>query len=260
MKRKFIGVAAALFAVAACNSEKMEDAPLQYGEISVSLAGEPSVEVLSKATALTEDEAADYNVSILDSSRETVYGPVKYSAFETQRLPLGTYHVAAESCTEADAETQDAADSYGCMRLAGETGVVLSAENLAPEVTVECAVANALVTVEFDESVSGRFTDLQVALVSGTRTETIEENGTVKKAWFNPTDEFRYQITGVFTQTGKNVSVISSSSLVLEAKSNLKLLVKVNLENGQITATPTIMVDTDLGQEESVTENFNPYN
>ena len=104
MKRTLIGAAFIAMTAVACNT-KIETLEV-YGELSVSLAGEPVVEVISKAVETleqTDPEAGNYMVRIYDSADAEMYESV-YSAFETQRLALGTYYVTAENCTESEAE------------------------------------------------------------------------------------------------------------------------------------------------------------
>lgn len=253
MNKIFVTMAAMLMIAVSCTTKQIV-APLQYGEISVMLADEVSVDVVSKAfTQLTPEEAAEYNVSVFDAGESLQYGPVEYASFQTQRLPLGTYYVTAESCTETEAEMGN-----GMLRLAGRSAdIVLSQENLSQTATVECSVANAMVTVAFDESVEGRFTDLKVVLSNSdaSRTLTVNESDGQTEMYFNPTT-LRYVISGTFTQNGKEVSV--DRVQVLEARSNLKLVVKVNLENGQINM-PVISVDTTLDTINVIEEEFNPY-
>ncbi len=252
MKRIFFSVMSIVLVAVSCN--KISEEHLEYGEISVKLTDDVSVDVVSKVfTELTPEEAASYNVSIYDAGDVLQYGPVEYASFQTQRLPVGTYYVVAESCSETEAEF-----GKGVLRLAGRSAdIVLSPENLSQTATVECTVANAMVTVAFDESVEGRFTDLKVVLSNSdeSRTLTVNESDGQTEMYFNPTT-LRYVISGTFTQNGKEVSV--DKTQVLEAKSNLKLVVKVNLENGQVSM-PSISIDTTLDTINVVEEEFNPY-
>lgn len=259
MMNKILTTMALALMVVACTQK--EDQPVQYGEISVKLANETAVDVTTKAsegfTTLTAAQAADYLVSITGDGYAG-YSTV-YKDFQTQTLPLGTYYISAENVS-ADA----AVTGKGSMHLAGTEEVTLSVENLTATVEVECSVTNSKVTVEFDSAVAGRFTGLKVE-VTGDRTFTVLENGTASgdlqsvgntELWFNP-GEVSYKITGVFTQTGKNIELTGSKTLA--ARNHMKLVVKVNLENGQISATPTISINTNLTTE-TVSPEINPYN
>lgn len=257
MKRTLIGAAFIALTAVACNT-KIET-PEVYGELSVSLAGEPVVEVISKAVETleqTDPEAENYMVRIYDSADAEMYESV-YSAFETQRLALGTYYVTAENCTESEAE-----EGNGKMRLYGRSeDVTLTADQLVKTATVNCTVSNAKVSVQFDESVQGRFSALQVSLSGGTsRTSAITiaqtAAGVVTETWFNPSD-LAYTITGTFTGSGMNKPVNVSRTIPLQARNNIILLVKVNLENGQLM--PSVTFDTQIDDPTEVPGEFNPY-
>lgn len=256
MTNKILTAAALALMTVAC-TQKIDE-PLQYGQLSVALSGEPSVEVVTKAYALdkTSEDAKDYTVRIYDKADAAA---PKYAAsyydFATQILPLGTYYVTAENCTEVEAET-----GKGQMRLAGQSAdVTLSADALTGTATVECTVTNAKVSVQFDASVAGRFTGLKVTLSGGTtRTEaiTVAETDVVTETWFNPS-LLTYTISGIFTGSGMNKEVNLSKSIGLAAKNNILLLVKVNLENGQLM--PSVTVDTQIDDPTEVPGEFNPY-
>lgn len=262
MKRELI--VAALIAMTAISCNTRIATPDVYGELSVSLAGEPSVEVVSKAAETqepnvlkpTDPEADGYMVRIYTSSDEMQY-EAAYSAFETQRLPLGTYYVTAENCTEAAAE-----EGKGKMRLYGRSeDVTITVDQLVRTATVNCTVSNAKVSVRFDESVQGRFSDLQVVLAGGTtdgRRITIGQTAAdvVTETWFNPSD-LTYTIAGKFTGSGMNRPVEISKTINLAARNNILLLVKVNLENGQLM--PSVTVDTEIDDPTEVPGEFNPY-
>lgn len=257
MKRIFLFAVAAFCAVA-CDSEKI-DAPVRYGEIAVNLTGETILEVISKAE-LTAEEAASYNVSILNSEDEVVFGPVMYSEFQSARLPLGkTYNVFAESCTPDQAESLP--DEFGQIRYAGESAdITLTADDISQTADVICTVANAMVTVSFDSSVTGRFSNLKVTLASDAdedRVLTVAESASDKVAYFNPAT-VTYSITGTFNETGNEVNL--GGSRTLSARNNLRLLVKVNLDNGQITGAPSITVDSSIDGMITIEEEYNPYN
>ncbi len=232
----------------ACNSVE-EAAPVQYGEISVAL-GEPDVEVITRA----EDSAADYMVRVFNSNHEMQH-EVVYNQFGTCKLPLGIYYVTAENCSEAEAESAN--EGKGCMRLWGRsTDVVLSVDNLSQTASVNCEVVNARVAVAFDSSVSGRFNDLKV-VISGSREVTVNETAAdvETETWFYP-QTISYKITGKFIQLGKDIEI--SGTKTLEAKNNIKLLVKLNTSNGQLL--PEIVVNTDIDDPTEVPGEFNPYN
>ncbi len=255
-------MALSLMAVA-CNSVNVEP-DLQYGEISVSL-GEPEVEVVAKApTALlpTDADAARYTVRILDESGQLCKDAAgndcegTYNNFTTRKLPLGRYYVTAENCSEPAAE-----DGFGQKRIAGQSQIVeLSTSALSQTATVNCAVTNALVTVIFDSSVEGRFTELKVVLTGGStagRSLTVNKSDGNTEAWFNPST-VNYTITGRFDAGGVTKDDVSiSGSMTLQARDSKALVVKVNLDNGLLS--PSITIDSSLENTEEIPGEFNPY-
>ncbi|MBO5420253.1 MAG: DUF4493 domain-containing protein [Bacteroidales bacterium] len=257
MKNKILTIAALSLLTVACT--KKVDTPDMYGELSVTLSGEPTVEVVSKAAETlepTDPEAAGYMVRIYDSAEVLKYES-SYSDFEAQKLLLGDYYVTAEDCSEAAAE-----EGKGKMRLYGRSDKVsLTADALFQTATVNCNVVNAKVSVQFDESVKNRFTGLQVSLSGGTTREkpiviTETETGVVTETWFNPS-QLTYTISGTFSANGINKAVEITKTRTLQAKDNLLLMVKVNLDNGQLM--PSLKVDTQINDLTEVPEEFNPY-
>lgn len=256
MKNRFLTIAALALAAVSCNTKTAE--PLQYGELSVRLSAEPTVEVVSKADApdtdgfmvyIYESDEGNYN-----PAEDLVYNQV-FSAFEPQRLKLGEYTVTAENITPAAAES-----GTGSMRLFGSTQVTLSTSSLSAQATIDCFVANALVSVRFDDSVTGLFEGLQVTLTGGTtRTQDIvipeTHSGTDPQYWFNPSD-LTYKISGTFTGGGMNKPVEIEKTIALEAQNNIVLNVKVNLSGELIVGT--ITVNTDMN-DQTIEEGYNPY-
>lgn len=258
MKLRIAELLVVALMAAACSAEKISS-PVQYGEISVTLSDEPTVEVVTK-TDESSTEFSDYQISIYDNqslSGDPVYGPVAYGDFQTQKLAFGTYYVTAENCAEAAAEGED--NQSGQMRLYGCQSVEISEINLIQEVEVLCEVSNALVTIGFDESIfengQCRVNDLQVRVYTESKSFLVSASQSATSVWFNP-GSLEYEITGTYEPTGKDIEI--EGSLTLAAKSNIQLNVKLNLSNGLI-GDPTIDVDTTVS---SVIEDgqFNPYN
>lgn len=261
MKLKFLYAIALASMAVACNSSII-DAPQHYGTISVAL-GSPNVEVVTKSDPVTltpeSDGASDYTVRIFNDSEEMMH-EVTYDRFtEPKVLPFDTYYVTVENCTEAEAE-----EGYGVMRLYGRTedDIILDASNLSASAVVNCTVANAKVSVEFDESVKDRFNDLKVALTGGTtRGEALviaeTETGVVTETWFNPSD-LTYTIEGTFVGGGMDKPVSVSKTMKLQAKNNIRLVVKVSLQGG-LLIVPEITFDTTIDDPTEIPGGFNPY-
>lgn len=261
MTNKILTAAALLMMTVACTQK--EEQPQQYGELSIRLANAVDVQVDTKVEG--SPDVSGYMVYITGGTDYAGYSSL-YSAFEPQRLPLGDYTVSAENMNAGAAEA-----GKGKMRIAGSVDVELTAANLAPEVTVQCSVVNSLVTVEFDSASVNpeQFDNLKVEVTGGDseRTFTVlaggEASGELQSVgntelWFNPST-VSYKISGTFKQTGKEVDISGSKTLV--AKNHMKILVSVNLENGQISNDLTINVDSTIDSNiQTEDAEFNPYN
>ncbi len=261
MKKRITYLITLACAAVSCDSFRI-DGPVQYGELSVSMGGEPTVDVVTKAgTPLspTEPDAEKYTVRIFNSENAQQGDDKKFNEFTSPvKLPLGDYYVTAENCSESEAEA-----GYGQMRIAGSSGTVtLSAASLSQEASVNCSVTNARVAVKFDSSVEGRITDLKVVLTGGTtegRSITVDktEAGVVTETWFNPST-LSYSITGMFSAGGITKDVNISGKKELKAKNNVQIEVKVDLTNGQLI--PNITIDKTIdSQTTDLSGKFNPY-
>ena len=208
---------------------------------------EVKVEAVTKAPA-TAEELANYKVKVIGQN-QTHYDGL-YSEFQPLKLPLATYTVSAENCNSTDAE-----NGNGCKRLFGSTEVTISESNLNPTAEFTCSVANALVTVEFDKSATDHISGLKVDLKGGTSGRTVSVTTSGTEVWFNPST-VSWAITGNIASINKAVDIKGSKDLV--AKNHLKIVVSVNLENGQISAKPSITLDTNLSEAKQ-NEEFNPY-
>lgn len=254
MTNKILAATALVILAVAC-TQKAEQ-PLRYGTLAVNLSGEPVVDVVSKTPVTLEQEsseAANYMVRIYNSVNEKKYES-PFNTFKPQVLPLGTYYVTAENCSATEAEVDN-----GKMRLYGRSSdVTLSLENLSQSATVDCVVVNGKVTVVYDASVNGRFSDLKVVLTSGDRSLTVNETatGVETETWFNPAT-VTYSISGTFDPSGVNQQVNVSKTIEVKERSNIKLLVKVNLNNGQLV--PNVTFDTSIDDQVTESGEFNPY-
>ena len=250
--KKVIIITALTVLAASCQRIEMSK-PLQYGSLSVAMDAEVKVEAVTKAAA-TAEELKNYNVKVIGQDQaSTSYYDGLYSAFQPLKLPLGTYTVSAENCTSTDAEKGN-----GCKRLFGSTEVTISESNLNPTAEFTCSVANALVTVEFDKSATDHISGHKVDLKGGTSGRTVSVTTAGTEVWFNP-PTVSWTITGKITSINKDVNITGSKE-DLAAKNHLKIVVSVNLENGQISAKPTITLDTNLSEAKEHNEVFNPYN
>ena len=245
--KKVIIITALTILAASCQRIELSK-PLQYGSLSVAMDAEVKVEAVTKAPATPED-LPNYNVKVIGQN-QTHYDGL-YSAFQPLKLPLGKYTVSAENCTSTDAE-----NGNGCKRLFGSTEVTISESNLNPTAEFTCSVANALVTVVFDASATQHITNLKVELTGGDLNRTVSVTESNTEVWFNPST-VSWAIKGNIASINKDVDITGSKDLV--AKNHLKIVVSVNLDNGQISAAPSITLDTNLSEAVEHNEKFNPY-
>lgn len=269
MKRIFI-YALFLSCLASCTAERL---PLRtdVGTISVTLAAETGSQTQTKAlTALTPEQAAGYTIGIYneDGTRaryndtDQEIGDAPYSSFETVEVALyQSYYVTAYSCTPEEAE--QANGGKGGPRFEGRSGVfTLNASNISENARVECSQTNAKVTVVFDETVAGRFSDLKVALKSGSRELTVKESDGTTVLYFNPAG-MTYSVTGTYKATDDlgglgSVGVSLSGSQTLVAKDNYRLVIRLNMDYGKADV-PSIEVDEVFYNEDEVSGTFDPY-
>lgn len=256
MKKALLYVMAIV--TASCNDVRIE-APEDYGELSVVLAGEPVVDVITRtgSVELSADEAADYNIWVCDAESNAFVVPSQQFTSSIS-VPAGSYKVWAESCTEEAAE-----NGQGCVRYLGNSGdeaVVVTAGGSA-NAEVRCSVANALVEVVFDSSLGGRIQgNLRVTLTRSQfddRTVTLEgkyvAGADAEKVWFSSGSEVAYSVSGKLTD---GTDVAGSGTLdALAAKSYTQLVIKVN-SDGTLQLSSKVETDVDEIVED---EPFNPY-
>ena len=272
-------MSAALLAVS-CNTVSIEE-PVQYGTLAVSLSGDPVIEVVSKAAeTLTPDKAANYNIAVYtsaDCSGNPVEGTAKkYSELTSPVvLPAATYYVWAESCTAADAES-----GKGVMRFEGVSPAVEVRPGFASTATVECTVANAVVTVNFDDSVAGKINGLEVTLVRETPSRSVKvayadvagedenenenenENEKQQQVWFNAGSIVKYTISGTsaITQQPLTGEGCTGTLPTLNVGNNVQLNIKVASDNGVLTVSADVEVETSVPETTVKPDGFNPYN
>lgn len=250
MMRRLYIYAFMLLAVASC-SQKLSGPDL-YGSLDLKISFDVEAEVSTK----TDDAGsfALYNISLTGTrtgndpyTASVVYGEIEAPLV----LPYGLYSVEAESCTEIQAH-----EGYGCVRFYGMTeGVQVKApvENPTP-VSVECRMANAKVTVAFDEGFLSDFTDVRAELAMGDRKLTLTpEQASSVQAYFNvgvSGSEIHYSVFGSVDGVEREYA---SSILLMPAK-HASLKFKSN-HNGILG--PQVTVDGEMGTNE-ITGSIDP--
>lgn len=261
MKKAFLYMMFMAFGAVSCNEAMIEE-QVGYGELSLSLTGDPAVDVITRTRSveLSADEAADYNIWVCDAESNAFVVPSQQFTSSIS-VPAGSYTVWAESCTEKAAE-----NGQGCVRYLGNSGsnAVEVTAGGSTDVEVDCSVANALVEIVFDSSLSGRIQGkLTVTLTrsqSGNmsaRTVTLEGNyvadANVKEVWFNSDSNVTYSVSGKLTD---GTDVAGSGTLeALAAKSYTQLVIKVNSDGTLKLSSEVETLVTETVEDKP----FNPY-
>ena len=266
MKKNFLYMMSAALLAVSCNTVRIEE-PAGYGTLAVSLSGDPVIEVVSKAAeTLTPDKAANYNIAVYtsaDCSGNPVEGTAKkYSELTSPVvLPAATYYVWAESCTSAQAES-----GKGVMRFEGVSPAVEVRPGFASTATVGCNVANAVVTINFDDSVDGKINGLEVTLTRETPSRSVEvaysEDATRQQVWFNAGSIVKYTISGTSAITHQTLTGEGCTGTLptLNAGNNVQLNIKVASDNGVLTVSADVEVETSVPETTVKPDGFNPYN
>lgn len=262
-------ISAVLLAVS-CNNAMIED-PIQYGTLSVSLAGEPGIEVVTRAE---ENESVDldaFNIYASSSSSAEwlgTYGSLKTST-ELIRLQAGGYMIYAENCNAKEAESGN-----GCKRMYGEDDVTITA-GAASEAVISCTVVNAKVSVVFNANVQGRFKDNVLTVTFSREADSDlglaarECDATYKTGnesfWFNAGSKVIYTISGTPVGSDEPLTVSGSIKLddnkqpaALEASDNFELNVSVK-QSTDGSLKLILSVDTMVEKGDDINAGFNPY-
>lgn len=260
----------ALFMLASCAERSLGDRPGLYGRIDVTLMAEQDV-ARKSPVELTPEQSALYMIGICNSDGtpavfnsipELEIPVVSYTDFILRgpvEVALGkSYYVTAFSCTEEVAE-----NGNGCARYAGRSDVfTLNASNISENAKVVCEQTNALVTVVFDRTVAGRFSNLKVEMSSDanqSRTVVVSESDGNTGVYFNPA-QMTYRISGTYKHTESigTTPVSLEGSRALAAKDNVRLLVKLNMGNG-LALVPSVSVMEDFQTDASEEGIIDPY-
>jgi hypothetical protein len=270
MKKTFLYIMTAALLAASCNNAMIED-PVQYGTLSVSLAGEPGIEVVTRAE---ENETVDvdtfkvYALSAAQNQKLGTYGSLR-DPQELIRLQAGDYTIYAENCDASEAESGN-----GCKRMYGEDDVTI-APGVESKAEITCAVVNAKVSVVFNENIEGKFKE-NALTVTFSRPEDSNLKLSARQCdatylagrgifWFNAGSVVTYTISGTPVGSNDVLSVSGSIKLnadkqpvALSAKDNFEINVSVKQStDGSLSLSAS--VDTTVEKGEDINAGFNPY-
>lgn len=265
MKHLLVLAGIALMA-AACTGN---DEPVQgYGQINLSLGNtvNPEIEVSTRAyQILSTDEAKDYWIEVLQNGK-SVLEPTNYLNFMNTNpiFPSGEgYAVAAQSCTEEEAQTANG--GAGQVRYTGTSDAFAIAVSSTSDVTVSCTMANAKVSIVYDEEFTKYFTDYKVTVYEASNESrkiefdangkyTPSQGGSAYDAVFFNIDQdptLKCEISGTY----KGILRKAGTTVNLEAAKWYKLKVKIS---------PSGHIDLNIGVDNTVTDTevdveVNPY-
>lgn len=243
-----------ILSFAACTNDEDPILSNETGEIRFSVVDTTAVEITTKASF-----GLDVNTFTVSLTRgnEPVFskeyghinGPLIYSASPD-------YMLTAESCTEAEAESEP--DRWGQARVYGEETFAIVAGDTT-EVIVSCGLVNSSVKVDFSDFIKSTYKEYSMEIHTSDAPErsfTLDEvNHSYKTAYFNVGESGRtlyctVNLPGFEKPFRDTVEMVPSRSY--------KLMVKVIGEAGDMSASLDIAVDNTL-QEVNKPESINPY-
>lgn len=260
--KKLLALAGIALIAAACTNN---DEPAQEcGQINLTLENStaPEIEVNTRTIKdLTETEAKEYNIQVLQDDNVKL-GATNYLTFKntTFIFPIGSgYTVTAESCTEEDGKSAN--DGVGQVRYFGTSAPFEIKTNEISNVKVTCTMANAKVSITYDEVFAQVFTGYTVQVsteADPSRVITFGSdskcNSTYDAAFFN-IDSQNPNLKCVVSGTYKGNVRTATQIIPLEAAKWYKLNIKTSA-SGQIGMG--ILVD-DTVEEKPQDVEVNPY-
>ncbi len=226
--KKFLFFIIASLATFSCQQEVLEEQPL--GIMRVRVANDPGVEVGTRAVS------ADYfNVYISGDYEHVSY--VYKDMPEEVLLHPGKYTILAENVTEEDALSKPT--PWGQIRYAGSTVQRVNSGEVT-DANLTCRVANSAVSVVFDATLDGLYSDCSVLLYAAEERKLTHTPQTPLVAYFGP-GTLHYEFSGIFMN--ETTPRTFMGSVELRAATHTHLTFKINESQGSL-AKPEIKVDT----------------
>lgn len=226
--KRSILILLSLVSFLACTKIGQDDG---YGMFELDLSVDMQIDEAVRSTALDQADFSDYNVSLYREGQmlwKTTYD-VLMTDKSYNRVPAGNYTIEVESCTEAEAET-----GYGRMRLVGsEEFSVVAGRTSSPSVL--CEMANARVTLAYDDTFISYFEFPGASVTNGVRKlavpELTGEHSLEKAFYYNVSSEGSMDI--VFTVTAGVITTqeIFSYEVACEVKGGRWNKIDLKLKN-----------------------------
>jgi len=239
MKKTFFILAAAM-SLAACNKAVLDAPAEEYGFIDFSVSSD---DVIVETKAVSVELLNAYNI-YFNSELLGTYGSVKDRVYTKS---TGTYPVYAENITVKQAET-----GFGDLRVASPVTNVTVEANKTATAKFECIAQSSKLTVAFDDTFTGVFSDysFKVEESNGTSREDGQSSLTItatenKPIFYNGGVELKYTIEGTHTTIG---DLTFGGVVKIEQGHSLAITVKQSTQSGglkiEITADDTLINDT----------------
>ncbi len=198
--KKVIIAAIALFSLASCNVFEMPQTQMPtldegYGYLDLGITSDSEMQVVTKAaTTVGGDELNACNITITGGALENPITGEYADVFEGGSLKLakGTYTIAVENLTDAEAHPADVA---GSMRYTGTNSSIVVEAGVTNSYKIDCTPANSKVTVEFTEAFNAVFKSVNYLEVASIN----EEGADIRKVvMINNSSEPAVNVTEVF--------------------------------------------------------------
>lgn len=219
----------------------------QYGALALSVSSEVEVDVQTKSEQAGQFDSYNIHITGIHTGNDPYEASLVYGETDWPlTLPFGLYSITAESCTEDVAHSAN--EGFGCVRFMGmiEGVQVKTPVSTATDVSVVCTMANAKLSITFDDGFLSDFQNVRAEVVLGDRIVTItSDQASDVQAYFNVGQEsvLTYTVYG----TIDDVQMKYTSSIVLRPAKHARLTFKSN-HNGILG--PQVSVDKEIGTNE----------
>lgn len=245
-----------LLVLVGCNKMVMESQ--QMGSIALALSSDLEVDL---ATKTDDSKAVDCDAFTVLISGTTVPGTAYTKSYlygamdDGVRIPLGTYSIKAQNCTEDEAHTLNS--GLGSVRYYGETSQPIKVESTVSEtpVSLTCHMVNGKISVTLDESFTQDFSNPVITITLGDR--TVNPSSGVP-AYFNVDadgSDVTYSVRG--TIAGKELTYTKSidlppakwAQITIRSNHNGTIGPDINVDDNMSDNTFTEIIDPDDATE-----------
>ena len=237
----------------ACAAETNDVQSDSRGSFTLGLSTDSlSVDVGTRAGRdLTEAEQQIFTVTLVHND-VTVWNNIPFANLtqDDRTQPVGEHYVvSAESCTSAEAESAN--DGWGKRRYWGQSETFDIKKDANTNVSVDCHMANAGVSVEFDESFTSYFTMGYSVTTDDSRTLRFDNTTTGRVAYYNiPEGNTRVVHVLVNASAGWDGTLHIERELMLQKGGVTRLYVRKGESNeGQVDLGITVDSHFDVQYE-----------